>query len=790
MSESSAATATAVVAPRLRRRFEVAGVVQGVGFRPFVYVTAARLGLAGSVRNTLAGVRVEVEGDPGDVARFARALEEDPPPLALVVGIESRDVALRGGTGFTIVDSEADADPVGARTFASPDAALCADCRAELDDPGDRRHRHPFISCTHCGPRFTIITALPYDRSSTTMAGFAMCAACAAEYADPADRRFHAQPIACHDCGPRLSLVTGDGRTVHGDEPALSAARDLLADGKVVAVKGLGGYHLACDARNEHAVAELRRRKQRGDKPFAVMPRDLRTARTLVRVGVGAAELLTGPRAPILLLPRTGTSLAASVAPGNPDLGVLLPYTPLHVLLLGPEGDTEGPDVLVMTSGNLSGEPIVIDDRAAREVLAPLVDAWLVHDRPIRVPCDDSVTRWVASAELPVRRSRGYAPLPIALPFEVDPVLAVGADLKNACALASGRYAWVSQHIGDLDDLSTVRALGETVAHLQTLTGVEPGRLVADDHPGYRSGGWARQHADGRTVSRVQHHHAHIASVMGEHGLGLDDTVLGIAFDGTGYGTDGAVWGGEALVATYASFRRAAHLRYVPLAGGDVSVLRPYRMALSHLRAAGVPWDDDIPAVAACPRRERVVLAHQLDTGFGCVPTSSMGRLFDAVSSLLGVRHVVDYEAEAAIELESLARSVDLADPYRFGVQPAGDDTAGLVADAGPVVRAVVADVRRGTSRPVVAARFHRGVAELMVTLAEHERARTGLATVALGGGVFQNALLLETGTRLLEDAGFTVLRPRLLPPNDGGIALGQVLVGAVAHPPTYPTER
>ena len=506
------------------------------------------------------------------------------------------------------------------------------------------------------------------------------------------------------------------------------------------------------------------------------MARDLDVARSLVHLDEDEERLLTGIRRPVVLAAELN-SVAAAVAPGNPDLGVMLPYTPLHVLLL----EHEGPDVLVMTSGNLAGEPIVFDDAEARERLAGIADAWLTHDRRIHVPCDDSVSRVVAGAELPVRRSRGHAPLPVALPFEVEPVLAVGADLKNTCAVAAGRYAWLSQHIGDLDDLATQDALTASETHLEELTGVRPELVVADAHPGYRSTAWARDHADGRPLRHVQHHHAHVASVMGEHGLGADEQVIGIAFDGTGYGTDGAVWGGEVLVAGYKSFRRAAHLGYVPLAGGDASVLRPYRMALAHLRAAGLPWSDDLPAVAACPAAERSVLAHQLDTGFGCVPTSSMGRLFDAVSSLVGLRHQVDYEAEAAIELESAARAYDGAVmPYSFGMRVEGVDGT-TVADPGPVIEEVVRDIRRGAPVPLIAARFHAGVAAMVGGLAHLERQQTGLDVVALGGGVFANSVLLDACVRLLTERGFTVLRPQVLPPNDGGIALGQILVGSVS---------
>ncbi|MFF5077289.1 HypC/HybG/HupF family hydrogenase formation chaperone [Actinoplanes sp. NPDC000266] len=783
-------------AERVRRRFTVSGLVQGVGFRPFAYATAAALALTGRVANTAAGVVAEVEGDPASVAEYGRRLRAGAPPLAMVTAVEESAMTPAGGTGFTI---DASGPSGGARTLASPDVATCDDCRRELRDPRDRRYRHPFISCTNCGPRFTIIESLPYDRAATTMAGFAMCADCRREYGDPADRRFHAQPIACPACGPELELRTADGTVVPDPLPAVRA---LLAAGQILAVKGLGGYHLACDARAESAVAELRRRKRRGGKPFAVMVSDLEVARGLVTMTPAEETLLASVRHPIVLLPRRDEDppdisdlrtsshhrggadvaeaaapgalprrggVAEAVAPGNPDLGVMLPYTPLHVLLFGLPGDPPGPDALVMTSGNLSGEPIVTDDRDAGDRLSGLADAWLGHDRVIRVPCDDSVSRHVAGAELPVRRSRGYAPLPIALPVEVPPILAVGADLKNTCALGAGRYAWVSQHIGDMDDLRTIEALTATEAHLEELTGVRPETIAADAHPGYRSSAWAREHAAGRPVRLVQHHHAHIVSVMAEHGLGAGEQVIGVAFDGTGYGDDGAVWGGEVLVADYKSYRREAHLGYVPLAGGDASVRRPYRMALSHLRAAGVPWAAGLPPVAACPPVERKLLDRQLATGFGCVPTSSMGRLFDAVASLAGVCHTVDYEAEAAIRLAGLARTGFPAGAYRFTSQ----------GDPGPVIRAIAADVTRGAPVADIAARFHAAVATLIADLADHARRRTGLDVVALGGGVFQNALLVESAREALRERGFTVLLPRLLPPNDGGLALGQLVAAA-----------
>lgn len=431
------------------------------------------------------------------MAEFGRILRADPPPLAVVERVDSCELPTRGGTEFTIEDStEGDR----ARTLVSPDVAVCRDCRQEMSDPADRRYRHPFITCTHCGPRFTIVTGTPYDRSATTMAAFTMCGDCQAEYEDPGDRRFHAQPISCHNCGPRLELVRGDGGAAVTGADALRAARDLLAAGRIVAVKGVGGYHLACDAGDDRAVGELRRRKERGGKPFAVMVRDLAVAAELVTLTEAEEELLTGVRAPIVLLPRRpgGAGVCHAVAPDNPDLGLMLPYTPLHVLLFGIGDDHPGPDALVMTSANPAGEPIVTDDARALTELAPLADAWLRHDRTIHVPCDDSVSRYAAGAELPLRRSRGYAPLPLVLPFDVPPTLAVGADLKNTCALGEGRYAWVSQHIGDMAGLATVDALTRTEEHLEHLTGVRPGQLVADQHPDYGSARWARGHAAGR----------------------------------------------------------------------------------------------------------------------------------------------------------------------------------------------------------------------------------------------------------------------------------------------------
>ncbi|MFB7635550.1 carbamoyltransferase HypF [Streptomyces sp. NPDC056149] len=778
-----------------RRRITVRGIVQGVGFRPFVHGLATELGLTGHVSNTGEGVDVEVEGPAAVLHRFAARLRAEAPPLAVVEAVDGEDLAPTGDTGFTIRPSRTRGP---SRTLVAPDAATCDACLAELTDPDDRRHRHPFISCTHCGPRFTIVRALPYDRAQTTMAGFPMCPRCAAEYADPTDRRFHAQPIACHDCGPRLRLLAAgpdgaDGtaeppRPVPGDPVA--GTRRLLADGAIVAVKGLGGYHLVCDAANDRAVTELRRRKARGDKPFALMARQLADVEGLVEVGPEERELLAGPVRPIVLLHRRAggpvggaPAVSDAVAPGCPDLGLMLPYTPLHHLLFGLPGDDHGPRLLVMTSGNVSGEPLVTDDADALAKLARLADAWLAHDRAIQVPCDDSVVRISDGEPLYVRRSRGRAPYPVPLPVPVRPALATGGDLKTALCLGEGKRAWLSAHIGDMDDLATQLAFERAAAHLETITGVRPRLLATDRHPGYRTGQWARRHTGGRPLVRVQHHHAHVAAAMAEHGLDGRQPVIGVAFDGTGYGDDGAIWGGEILLADYAGYRRFVQLGYVPQPGGDAAVRRPYRMALAHLRAAGLPWSADLPPVTACQSDELPVLERQLERDINCAPTSSMGRLFDAVSSLAGICHHAGYEAQAAVALEAAARTAgdDRGPGYTFALRtgaPVGG-AAALVADPAPVLAAIVEDVRAGTGQALVAARFHAAVAGLVRRACGLARERTGLATVALTGGVFGNTLLSETAARMLRQDGFTVLRHRLVPPNDGGLALGQLLVAA-----------
>jgi hydrogenase maturation protein HypF len=689
------------------------------------------------------------------------------------------------GAGFAIVASRT---ARGARTLVSPDIATCAACLAEMSEPGDRRYRHPFITCTDCGPRFTIIRDLPYDRPATTMAGFAMCDDCAREYENPADRRFHAQPIACRSCGPVL-WFEHDGARIDGGDAALAAAQRALADGLIVAVKGVGGYHLACRADDAVAVARLRERKSRSDKPFALLARDLATAREMVSVSADEECLLTGPARPIVLLRRRPDApVVEGIAAGNPLLGVLLPYSPVHHLLMTrvPGSDAQPPAVLVMTSANISDEPLCYADADAVARLPYLADAVLSHDRPIHVPCDDSVVRVVGDGVLPIRRSRGYAPLPVPLGSRLPATLAVGAELKNTFCLIDGDNAFVSAHIGDMGSLDTTRAFDRAVAQLTTLHRVVPTVIAADAHPGYQTRAWAERHGGGPDeppVRLVQHHHAHVVSLLAEHGR-VGQPVIGVAFDGTGYGDDATVWGGEVLLvgADATSYVRTGHLLPVALPGGDAAVRNPCRTALAYLSAAGVEWAADLGPVRACDRTELAVVGAQLAASAGTVSSTSMGRLFDAVASLLDVRHRVGYEGQAAIELEILAG--DEPPPTepacgRFAVDDGG------VIDHRPVLRAIVAGLRGGVSRSVLAHGFHLAVAVAVAdAVAEHARAvadRTGVGLVGLTGGVFQNVLLAQACRERLEAAGLAVLTHRLVPPNDGGLALGQAVIAAMS---------
>ncbi|HWM74814.1 MAG TPA: carbamoyltransferase HypF [Nocardioides sp.] len=758
--------------PVQRRRIVVRGVVQGVGFRPFVARLAAELGLTGHCGNDEASVFIEAEGSSEALAELIMRVRADAPPLALVEDVRDEPVAPMGDPTFAIVASRT---RHGARTLVSPDVATCPDCLAEMADTADRRYRHPFITCTNCGPRFTIIQDLPYDRPATTMATFEMCRWCSREYDDPDDRRHHAQPIACHDCGPRLWLEE-DGRAVRGSyDEILGYAQRLLRDGAILAVKGVGGFHLACDATNAMAVETLRSRKQRPGKPFAVMARDLATVRTFSSLSPDEEAALTQPARPIVLLRSLQpTPLAAGVAPGLGETGVMLPYTPLHHLLLEPVAGADTPQILVMTSGNLADEPLCYRNEDARTRLGEIADAYLIHDREIAVPCDDSVVAVGAEGELPVRRSRGFAPLPVRLAGAGPVTLAVGGEVKNTFCLAREDMAFCSGHLGDMGNLETLQAFEVAVGQLLALHASAPELVVADDHPGYATRGWAERYSTehGVPLVTVQHHHAHVASLLAEHGL-VGTPVIGVAFDGTGYGCDQSVWGGELLSvgADVGVADRVGHLEPFVLVGGDRAVRNPFRVALAMLDAAGIPDPTGLELTAACPEDELTAVRSQLASGVGCVSTTSMGRLFDGVASLLGVRQRISYEAQAAIELEALARTADYTADLTMDV----DD--GLLR-TGRLVRGLVAGVRADTSPAALALGFHLALASATARLAERTARERGVDVVGLTGGVFQNRLLLDELTALLRAAGLTVLTHRRVPANDGGLSLGQAVVG------------
>jgi len=732
-----------------RRQIRIRGVVQGVGFRPFVYNLARRLGLAGYVLNSSAGVEAEVEGARDALDRFVESLRSEGPPLARIEEMLVAEIDPLGERDFGIRESQAQE---GEFVLVSPDVATCPDCYRDFSDPANRRFGYEFTNCTNCGPRYTIIRDIPYDRPNTTMAGFRMCAACQAEYDDPANRRFHAQPNACAECGPQLSAP-------------MAEAQRRLSEGAIVAIRGLGGFHLACDPRNDRAVRLLRERKRRSDKPFALMARDLTAVEALCAVSDDDRRALVSPRRPIVILPRCADAgLSAAVAPGNNTIGVMLPYTPMHHLLF-----MGAPyDALVMTSGNLSEEPIVTSNEEALDRLRPLADWFLLHNRDIYMRADDSVVRTFEGVERVLRRSRGFVPQAIDLGMEAAEILACGAELKNTFCLSKGRYAVLSQHIGDMENYETLVFFEETLANLKKLFRVEPRAVAHDLHPAYLSTQYALRVPDLEKIG-VQHHHAHVASCMAENGL--RGKVIGVALDGTGYGTDGQIWGGEFLVADYGGFERRAHLRYVPLAGGDAAVRQPWRPALAYLAdtfgpAAEFPelalWRD-VPE----SRRKlvRSMMAHRVNT----IDTSSCGRLFDAVASIVGLRQQINFEGQAAIELEAIAAE-GLADGYPFGLDA---DTV----DFRPAIERIVAEVRAGTPVAAIAARFHNTVAEAIAEVCRRLRAEEKLNRVCLSGGTFQNMKLLARTLAGLRRLEFEVFIHAQVPPNDGGIALGQAVI-------------
>ncbi len=777
-----------------RKQILISGIVQGVGFRPFVWQLAHQLGLTGWVKNETDGVAIKVQGDRDSVVEFLERLCSQAPPLALIHDVRVSAIAeLDAAASFRILDSGVGGS---ASTPIAADVAPCAACLSELLDSTNRRYRYPFINCTHCGPRFSIIQDLPYDRQATTMHGFSMCAACRHEYDDPADRRFQAQPIACAACGPNVWFLKGaaacdqnfvrpDDTAVRGDA-AITLCRTALRNGMIVAVKGIGGFHLACDATNTSAVQLLRTRKGRGGKPLAVMVKDLEACHELADVGWLEQRALISRERPIVLLrksPRCDVVLAANVAPSSDLIGLMLPYSPLHYLLL------EDRSPLVMTSGNVAEEPIVSDNVDAKCRLANIADAYLLHDRPIHNFCDDSVLRYAGDRQLPIRRSRGYAPMPIQLEAAGASVLAVGGELKSTFCLSTRDYAYISQHIGDMGNLETLKSMEHNVSQLANLLRVKPTRIVADRHPGYISTQWARDQAEviGAELVQVQHHHAHLASLAAEHRWPRSQPLLGFVFDGTGYGEDGAIWGGEVLLMRGSACERVAHLRYSSLPGGDASIRHPYRAALAYLFHCGIEWNPQLPCVQACGESERRILRQQLEQKLNCVPTSSMGRLFDAVASLLGIRHSITYEAQAAMELEAVARrctSPPRSDPnltgYHFAIV---EESGRLVFDATPVIAAICTDVLSHVAQPQIARDFHNAVVRVIVELCQRLLPRQMHQQVGLTGGVFQNAYLLEAVISELAATGVDVLVHQLVPANDGGLSLGQAWIALGVAP-------
>ncbi len=766
------------------REIRIRGIVQGVGFRPFIHRLAGSLNLRGEVCNTSAGVRIHAEGVPDSLDAFIRRLASEKPAPAHILHIESVAAVTAGYSGFSIAPSRPgasfQASHIPAHILVSPDMATCDDCLHELFDPRDRRYRYPFVNCTHCGPRYTIIDSVPYDRPGTTMRHFSMCTSCRAEYDDPSNRRFHAQPNACPACGPQLFLHDAAGHRIDTEDPVRKCGR-MLADGLIIAIRGLGGFHLAVDARNTRAVRRLREKKRRPEKPFALMAADVERVREYAVVPEAARSLLNAPSRPIVLLEKIAQSgLSPDIAPGSPRFGFMLAYTPLHHLLMDC-----GLPVLVMTSGNISDEPIASGNKEALSRLSGIADSFLFHDREIVCRADDSIAIHAAGAERLVRRSRGWAPAPVFLGSAYPQVLGCGGDLKNTVCLTRGEYAFLSQHIGDMASPLAGAVFEQTILHMKQLLGVRPEAAACDMHPDFVTTRYAHS-LPGIPVVSVQHHHAHIVSCMAENGR--EKSVIGLAFDGSGYGTDGSVWGGEVLVADHASFDRTAHLSCVSMPGGDAAVREPWRMALSYLHDA---WPaaaygkgfggGNLPLYDHIPEGAPEVIARMIAGGVHCPPTSSMGRLFDGVAALAGIRYRSGFEGQAAMELEAAAAKATAEgrhtddETYPYELPPAGRKEIPVA----PIIRGVVEDVLAGRDQARVALRFHRTVIRLFADMCRAIRSERGLECVALSGGVFQNVLLLEGLVEQLAKMGFEVLTHRQVPATDGGLCLGQAVAAA-----------
>lgn len=751
----------------VRLSIRIEGIVQGVGFRPFVFNLARNLFLSGYVLNNSRGVDIEIEGDKQKAWQFLQKLKNQSPPLAMIEKINYKILSPVGYTDFKIRESQKQKDkflPI------SPDISICDECLQELFDPCNRRYLYPFINCTNCGPRFTIVKDVPYDRERTTMDKFKMCPDCQSEYENPSNRRFHAQPNACWRCGPRVQLIDRTGEKIATDNPIFFGA-ELLKKGNILAIKGIGGYHLACDATNSQVIKRLRERKNRIDKPFALMMLNLKQIKKYCRLTREEESFILSPRRPIVLLERKNEDLPREIAPKNKYLGVMLPYTPLHYLLL-----KEVRVPLVMTSGNISEEPIAYKDEDALSHLNKIADYFLVHNREIQIRVDDSVGRVVGGKPSLIRRSRGYAPQPLKMNFVAKrAVLATGAHLKNTFCFLKKNYAFLSHHIGDLENLAALLSLEEGIGHYERIFQCHPEVVCCDLHPNYSSTNLAREYAEKRKIPLifVQHHHAHIVSVMAEQGI--NEAVIGIAFDGSGLGTDGKIWGGEFLIANYVDFERKGHLNYLPLPGGEGAIKEPWRMGLSYLNEI---YGEKCPAIAEelFPRKtaEIELIQKLIKKKINTPLTSSAGRLFDAIASILGIREKINYEGQAAIELEML--SID--ERKKFYPFKIIEKDGKFTVDTLPLVEAIIEEKRKGEKKENIAGRFHWSISQIIMKACSFIRKEQGLNQVILSGGVFQNNLLLKQVLSLLRSSGFKVILPELVPPNDGGIALGQAVVG------------
>ena len=745
----------------------ITGIVQGVGFRPFVYNLAQKAGLTGWVCNSAKGVEIQVTGPVETIENFISEIENSPPPLATIDHITTKEMPFQTYTSFEIFESqdeESDFIPVSA------DVGICEDCKTEMFDPANRRYRYPFINCTNCGPRFSIIKKIPYDRPNTSMAGFPLCEDCQAEYEHPADRRFHAQPVACAVCGPKI-WYEEFGTLLSEGEEALQQARQAIKQGKIIAVKGLGGFHLVCDGNNQDAVMQLRARKNRSDKPFAMMAPSLDIITKYCQLSPIASTFLSSPQSPIMLLPTTseGKNLLVSIAPGQNRLGFMLPYTPLHHLLI--EQTDDFPEILVMTSANLSEEPIAYGNEEARSRLETLADGFLLHNRPIFMRIDDSVFTENIAGIYPIRRARGYAPSPIRLAQNSPPILGTGSLFKNTFCLTRDHYAFVSHHIGDLENYETLQAYQQAIPHYQDLFRIHPKAIAVDMHPDYlaRQYGLERAKKENLPIFPVQHHHAHIAACLAENAWPEDEPVIGLSYDGTGYGTDGVIWGGEILKANYSTFKRAYHLQEMPLPGGDTAIHNPARLAYAYLLANGIELDSSLPPLRHLSPMERSVLEKQVTLNINTVKTTSMGRLFDVVASLIGIRHKVNYEAQAAIELEAIA------DPHETGHYPM--EVKSDIITIGPMLNEIIRDFQNNIPMGVISAKMHNSIIHMSLEICLKIQLETGLKDVALSGGVWQNIYLLNRMLKELRKTKITPLIHHQLPPNDACISLGQVMV-------------